>query len=121
MRYKLNTINVKNLAESIKFYEDVLDMKVIREISPSKDVKIAFLKGIEEGVIELIEGKKFLNEEGNISLGFDVDNIDETIKKLNHFNVKLLGEPIEIGNDTKILFAKDPNGVTLEFLENLNF
>ncbi|ENZ03051.1 hypothetical protein HMPREF1092_00237 [Clostridium thermobutyricum] len=38
MKYQLTTINVKNLDESINFYTNILDMKVINRFSPNKGV-----------------------------------------------------------------------------------
>ena len=121
MKYQLTTINVKNLDESINFYTNILDMKVINRFSPNKGVEISFMKGEEPIVIELIEGHESCHNSGNITLGFGVDNLEDTIKKLKTSNIEILGGPISVANGVKILFAKDINGVKLSFLENLKF
>ncbi|ENZ03050.1 hypothetical protein HMPREF1092_00236 [Clostridium thermobutyricum] len=79
------------------------------------------MKGEESIVIELIEGHESCNNSGNITLGFGVDNLEDTIKKLKTSNVEILEGPISVANGVKILFAKDINGVKLSFLENLKF
>lgn len=43
MNIKFVTITVKNLKESIKFYEDVLNLKIAREFSPMEGTNIAFI------------------------------------------------------------------------------
>lgn len=121
MKYQLTTINVKNLNESIDFYTNILDMKVINRFSPNKGIEIAFMKGEESIVIELIEGHTDSADSGNVTLGFGVDSLTDTINKLKDSSAEILGEPVSVGNGVRIQFAKDINGVKLSFLENLKF
>ena len=101
-------IAVKNLEESIKYYEDVLGLKCysIEEVADQK-VKTAFFK-IGDTKIELLESTapygpigKYIEKrgEGIHHLAFAVNNIesalDEAKDALNHYHVEQEGNQKE--------------------------
>nr|HPR18921.1 VOC family protein [Candidatus Cloacimonadota bacterium] len=43
MKITLFTIRVTNLEESLKFYQEILGMKVVNEIKPNENLHIVFL------------------------------------------------------------------------------
>ncbi len=118
MKISFITIGTKNLEKSVKFYEDILGFTLYDNYSPSPDVKIAFLADENGFKLELIDHVHVLeNQHNNISIGFEVDDIEETKVYLEKSGVKIVSGPTVISDGTKLLHAKDPNGVNIGFIQ----
>ena len=118
-------IRVKNMDESIKFYSEILGMKLIgRELAPQTHGESATLKSPgSEQVIELnwyahgtTYGEPYANGSEIDHLGFDVENLEAWIRELESKGVKILIRPYEIGGWNEA-FIEDPNGIWIEFLQ----
>jgi methylmalonyl-CoA/ethylmalonyl-CoA epimerase len=125
-------IAVKNLEESIKYYEDILGLKCysIEEVKDQK-VKTAFFK-IGQTKIELLESTepdgpigKFIEKkgEGIHHLAFHVNDLQDALKEVENKGIKLIdtqprkgAEGLNIG----FLHPKSTNGVLTELCEDLN-
>ena len=125
-------IAVKNLEESIKYYEDILGLKCysIEEVKDQK-VKTAFFK-IGQTKIELLESTepdgpigKFIEKkgEGIHHLAFHVNGLQDALKEVEGKGIKLIdtqprkgAEGLNIG----FLHPKSTNGVLTELCEDLN-
>ena len=125
-------IAVKNLEESIKYYEDILGLKCysIEEVKDQK-VKTAFFK-IGQTKIELLESTepdgpigKFIEKkgEGIHHLAFHVNGLQNALKEVEDKGIKLIdtqprkgAEGLNIG----FLHPKSTNGVLTELCEDLN-
>lgn len=119
-------IAVKNLDESIKFYEDVFGLKcyAIEEVKDQK-VKTAFFQ-IGETKIELLEStepdspiSKFIKNkgEGIHHIAFKTEDIDSSLKELKENNIKLIDEqPRKGAEDLNVAFIhpKAAKGVLIE-------
>lgn len=119
-------IAVKNLDESIKFYENVFGLKcyAVEEIKDQK-VKTAFFQ-IGETKIELLEStepdgqiSKFIEKkgEGIHHIAFKTEDIDSSLKELKEKDVKLIDEqPRKGAEDLNIAFIhpKAASGVLIE-------
>jgi len=119
-------IAVKNLDESIKFYEDVFGLKcyAIEEVKEQK-VKTAFFQ-IGETKIELLEStepdspiSKFIKNkgEGIHHIAFKTEDIDSSLKELKEKDVRLIDEqPRKGAEDLNVAFIhpKAANGVLIE-------
>ena len=120
MQFQLTTIHVEDIEKSVEFYQNILEMEEIKRINPRPGVGLSFLED-EGGVIELIVGEGITaDSNAGISIGFKVDNMEETIAKLNEQGIELLRGPIETPNGVKLAFIADPNGVEVEFIAGLN-
>lgn len=120
MKIGFITIPTDKLDESIKFYETILDFELFKRFEPSEDVEIAFMSDKHEGVIELISrrGQSPVSHTGcSVSIGFEVEDIDEIKKHLEKHSVKISSGPIRLPNATSLLHAEDPNGVKLGFVQ----
>jgi len=125
-------IAVKNLDESIKFYEKKLNLKCykIEEVKEQK-VKTAFFK-IGGTKLELLEGteqespiSKFIEKkgEGIHHIAFAVQGIEDCLQELENKDVSLINSTPRIGADgLNIAFVhpKSTNGILIEFCEDKN-
>lgn len=117
------TIHVKDLISSISFYEEILEFKEVMRFTPEPGTEIVFLQDTIGGLIELIqqEGKSPSQEEsGPIALGIEVDSLETVMTMLKEKNIPLHEEPREIPGGLRYVFIKDPNGVTIQFLEGFH-
>ena len=122
-------IAVKNLEESIRFYENVLGLSCYRveEIQDQK-VKTAFFK-VGQTKIELLESTdaegpiaKFIAQkgEGIHHLAFAVENIEQTLKEVKEKGVRLIDTSPRKGAeglDIAFLHPRSTQGVLTEFCE----
>ncbi|MFZ7802289.1 VOC family protein [Bacillus thuringiensis] len=115
---------VANLEASISFYEEVVDLQLLKRMGhPNPDLKLAFL-GVEESketILELIEGyNSSLPAEGKVHhICFKVDSLEDEIEKLRKHEVTfLLGDAIEtLPDGTRYIFFAGPDGEWIEFFE----
>jgi len=119
-------IAVKNLEESIKFYEDILGLKcyAIEEVEDQK-VKTAFFN-IGQTKIELLETTdpdgpigKFIAKrgEGIHHIAFKTNDINSSLKELKEKNILLIDDqPRKVTENLNIAFLhpKSANGVLIE-------
>jgi len=123
-------IAVKNLEESIKFYEEVLGMKcyAVEEVKDQK-VKTAFFK-VGDTKIELLESTdpegpigKFIEKKGPgvHHIAFAVDDVQEALIDVQNKGVRLIDEqPRNGAENLKIgfLHPKSTGGVLTEICGN---
>ena len=119
-------IAVRNLEESIKFYEDILGLKcyAIEEVEDQK-VKTAFFNA-GQTKIELLETTdpdgpiaKFIEKrgEGIHHIAFKTDNIKSSLKELKEKNIILIDDQPRKGAenlDIAFIHPKSANGVLIE-------
>lgn len=126
MRILHTMLRVGNLERSIKFYTDVLGMKLLRT-SENEQYKytLAFLgygDESETAVLELtynwgVENYDLGTAYGHIAIG--VDDIYATVEAVRQAGGKVTREagPV-LGGKTVIAFVEDPDGYKIEFIEN---
>ena len=135
------SFTVSNLNASVKFYSQVMGLKIIdvssRDLKFSEKVtgiakarlKIAYLSG-NNCSIELIEylspkGKKMDTKTCNVGsahICFNVDNFKNFINILKKNRVMMASEPQMIpagpNKGRLVVYAKDPDSNNLEFISN---
>lgn len=123
-------IAVKNLDESIKYYEEVLGLNCysIEEVTDQK-VKTAFFK-VGQTKIELLESTdpegpigKYIEKkgEGIHHLAFHVNNLQSALDEAKDKGIRLIDEKPRGGAeglDIAFLHPKSTNGVLTEFCED---
>lgn len=141
-------VTVSDMEQSIKFYRDILGLKYLGEIimsgketdllfsSENCKVKVVYLNGSEDIMAPPIELIQFLDEqtihsEANLKkisvseICFKVNDIDAVYKHLLDNQVECLSEPQEFDfteygfGKSKALYFKDPDGIILELMENI--
>lgn len=119
-------IAVRNLEESIKFYEDILGLKcyAIEEVEDQK-VKTAFFNA-GQTKIELLETTdpdgpiaKFIEKrgEGIHHIAFKTNDIKSSLKELKEKNIILINDQPRKGAenlDIAFIHPKSANGVLIE-------
>lgn len=125
-------IAVKNLDETLKFYEEVLGLTCtgIEEVDEQK-VRVAFLP-VGDSEVELLESTdeegpiaKFIEKkgEGIQHIAFRVDNIEEAIENMKEKGVRMIDEKPRYGaGGAKIAFChpKSTGGVLVELSQRDN-
>lgn len=118
MKFCWCTIMVKDMEESLKFYQEVVGLKVDRRFKAGPGVEIVFL-GDGETKVELIsdEKNKEVNFGPDISLGFEVDSVDEMINFVKEKGIAIHSGPVQPNPNTRFFFVLDPNGLKIQFVE----
>ena len=109
------TMIVNDLEESVSFYRDVLGFKEGYHVDTPDGGAITIMNSNGGASVELICNKNFPT--GLYSVGTDVDNLEETIKKLNEAGYQTTGPviPTTVG---KMTFVEDPDGVRICLIEH---
>jgi len=125
MRILHTMLRVNNLEESLKFYCDVLGMKLLRQKDyPGGEFTLAFVGYGDEAsqaVIELtynwgVNNYQLGDAFGHIALG--VDDIYGTCAKISSLGGKVTREPGPMKHgSTVIAFVEDPNGYKIELIQ----
>lgn len=121
MKYLWTTLKVNNLEESIKFYQEIVGLKLQRKFEAGPKREIAFLAaGEDKTAVELIDdkGKENLDIGRDISLGFEVDSVKEKIDFLQEKGIEIYEGPISPNPEIEFFYVLDPNGVKIQFAEN---
>jgi catechol 2,3-dioxygenase-like lactoylglutathione lyase family enzyme len=111
------SINIGDLDENVKFYTEVLGMKII-ESRPSDDIPV------EGAWLSLPDGREvhLLCRESTPAPGqhfaFEVADLDVVVAELEGQGLKV-SAPNELGGICRQSFTKDPSGNMLEFNQRL--
>jgi lactoylglutathione lyase len=113
------TITVKDLDESLKFYEEIVGLSIDKRFKSGPDSEIVFL-GDSETKVELISNTANTNVNigKDISLGFEVDSLDEMIEFVNLKGIEISGGIFQPNPHVRFFYVLDPNGVKVQFLQN---
>ena len=113
------TITVKNIGESLRFYRDIVGLPVKRQFSPMPGTDIAFLGNGGETEIELIcnQARTDFSVGKDISLGFAVGSVQETMDALNEKGVAT-SEIFQPAPGVSFFYVSDPNGVSIQFINS---
>ncbi|WP_445630773.1 lactoylglutathione lyase [Nostoc sp. DSM 114167] len=125
MRLLHTMLRVGNLEESLKFYCEILKMKLLRRKDyPGGEFTLAFVGYGDESdnsVIELtynwgVEKYELGNAYGHIALG--VDDIYATCEEICTQGGKVVREPGAMKHgSTVIAFVEDPDGYKIELIQ----
>ncbi len=130
MKYLHSMIRVKNIEESLKFYTELLGLKIISK-SSLEDCDLYYLGENENSCqIELTynyqtpeDGYKNGNAFGHFA--FKTENMKETVEKIQKMGYYFLYEPYEADLKDEsgriqhlcIAFIKDPDGNEIEIIQ----
>ncbi len=135
MKVCFTTITVKDLDESIGFYESIIGLKEVSRMTEQvgeNSVNISFLKDpldVDSGLIELIEYSDWIGDgEGSknfhrptMLIGFQCDDLDETLEKVKESGIEIIRGPFRTaGDQMRVVFFKDPNEAVIELVEGFD-
>jgi len=120
MKFLWTTILVNNMDESLKFYEEIVGLKLTERFQAGPGMKISFL-GEGETKVELIYNEKFkkLDAGNRVTLGFKVESLEEKIDFIKEKGINILRGPIQPNPSIKYFIIKDPDGVKIQFAQQL--
>jgi len=104
------TIYVSDIDRAVKFYSNVLGMRVKSHFS--KDYAELEMPGLTIGLHPPTKSGPPPGSSGSISLGFLVDDLDSVVSNLKGQGVEFRGNVIDDG-PVKLAFFGDPDGNSL--------
>ena len=121
MKFAHVTINVKNMEESLKFYEEIVGLPIVNRFPAGPNMEIVFL-GDGETLLELIHdsANTDISIGSDISIGFGVNSLDETMELIKEEGINIHSGPFEPNQSTRFFFVLDPNGLRVQFIEQRN-
>ena len=127
MKFLHSMIRVKNIDESLKFYTELLNMKLV-EKKRLEDCWLYFLSDEDNTCqIELTYNDETPKDGYSTGTGFGhfafgVNSLNDFTKKLNNLGYKYLYEPFDLtGKGSMIAFVQDPDGYEIEIIERVNW
>jgi len=119
MKFCWTTIMVNDMTESLKFYQEIVGLKIDSRMKAGPDVEIVFL-GDGETKVELIrnESIKAVSVGKDICLGFEVDSIDKKMEFVKTKGVDIHSGPFQPNPNVKFFYVLDPNGLKIQFVEH---
>jgi lactoylglutathione lyase len=120
MNFCWTTITVKNMPESLKFYQEIVGLPLVNIFPAGPGIEIAFL-GDGETQVELIcnSSRPEVNMGPDISLGFTVESLDNMLAFVKEKGIPVVAGPYQPNPTTKFFFVLDPNGLKIQFVENI--
>ncbi|WP_319758484.1 VOC family protein [uncultured Sphaerochaeta sp.] len=117
MQFLWTTITVRNMEESLEFYQNVLSLPISSRMQ-TPAAEIVFL-GDGETKIELIHhpGEDVSPVGKNISIGLSVENLDDYMTMLKEKGIPISEGPFSPNPSIRFCFVHDPNGVRVQFVE----
>ena len=114
MKIRYATIIVNDMEESVKFYTETLDF-TLDEAFDVPGGRITLLNGDGFAGIELIEHPGY--EVGIYSIGMDVEDINEEIRKLEEKGADIALKPMktQVGYMARVI---DPNGINIVLVQH---
>jgi catechol 2,3-dioxygenase-like lactoylglutathione lyase family enzyme len=131
-------LGVKDIERSLRFYRDVLGMKVLMELeiaddrigrvigSPGAKCRIVHLR-LGTGILELFQYSNPVGtnravdmsqyDQGLIHLGFEVSEFHRHVAELKQHGVTFLGEPVEFRPNVWVAYFRGPDGEVCEIRE----
>jgi lactoylglutathione lyase len=128
-RFIYTGIRVRNMDESIKFYTQILGMKIVekrQKTEPTKGEVVTLKSPASAQLLELNFYEEespfyapYLNGEDLDHIAFDVEDLEDAVSDLKKKGVEIAVEPYQIGISLgwKEAFVKDPNGIWIELLQ----
>lgn len=120
MKFCWSTLSVKSMDESLAFYQDIVGLKIIRRFPAGPGMEIAFVSDGQTELELIYNGAdKEVQIGQDISWGFAVDSIDKTLELVKEKGIQIHSGPFQPNPHTKFFFVLDPNGLKIQFVENM--
>ncbi len=115
-------MRVNDLDRTVRFYKDVLGLKLSRSFVSPRGSRIAYLRvpGSEEEleITEYAASGPVAVPPDLVHLAFEVDNMDETLSRLSGLNVPVTDGPTHTGHSV-FAFIDAPEGYEIELIQSI--
>ncbi len=120
MNFCWTTIKVTNMEKSLKFYQEIVGLPLVRRVGAWPETDIAFL-GEGQTMIELIcsRGVNSVSFGKDISLGFETESLEDLMAFLKEKGVAIHSGPFQPNPHIKFIYVTDPDGLTIQFVQNM--
>ncbi len=120
-KYLHTRFRVSDMEASLRFYGDVLGLKVIERKTSPRGSQLAFLEAPgSDSEIELCafpaSGRVEVPED-LVHLAFQVESLDECMARLKEAGAPITEGPIETSDGTKFIFTEDPDRYEIELMQ----
>ncbi len=117
-------MRVNNLDETIRFYQDVLGLKVVERHRSPRGSELAFLRvPNSDEEIELCafpSSGRVQVPEDLVHLAFEVDNLDRTMAELKAKGIPITDGPTTSSSGSRFCFIDAPDKYEIELIERPN-
>ena len=120
MKFCWTTVCVKEMAESLRFYQDIVGLPLMRQSKPTPDMELSFL-GSGETQVELIcdTAVSRIQYGDSISMGFQCESLETIVNMLKERKIPVLTGIIQPNPSIRFFYMLDPNGVKIQFVEQI--
>ncbi|WP_315080932.1 VOC family protein [uncultured Clostridium sp.] len=114
------TLNVSNMEESLKFYHEIIGLKISERFNVREDIEITMLGETDGTKVELIYNKNqnVSTRSDGLSIGFEVKSLDEAMELLKIKNIPIKRGPISPLPSSRFFFIDDPNGIEIQIVQH---
>jgi lactoylglutathione lyase len=119
VKFRWATIFVKDMEASLSFWRDLIGLPVHHRIKPNPGMDIAFL-GKDGTQVELLHDSRASAKTygDGLTLGFEAPDLEETIASLKARGIEPKG-PFQPNPRMRFIFITDPDGVTVQLIQDL--
>ena len=114
-------MRVDDIARTIKFYEEILGLKCVRQMTSPRGAKLAFLQtpGSDEEIelCQLPDAEPVRVQPDLMHLAFEVDDLAAFAAGLEKKGCKLSDGPTRTASGDTIAFIDAPEGYEVELIE----
>lgn len=120
-KYLHTRIRVSDMDRTLRFYSEVLGLKVIESKTSPRGSKLVFLEAPgTDSEIELCsfpDSGEIEVPEDLVHMAFQVESLEETMKCLKKAEIPITEGPIETSSGTRFIFTEDPDKYEIELIE----
>ena len=113
MKFMHTTIYTSKFEESVKFYQDIFELKIQKQLPGA--MRITFLADqAGDTCIELIDNPSQAYNGDGIAIGFECADVEKKYAEIKEKG--LSPTDIMVSPACSFFFFKDPNGLTVQFI-----
>ena len=120
-RYLHTRFRVSDMDKSLRFYRDILGMKIVEQKTSPRGSTLVFLRfpgtGCKLELCSFPDSGKIEFSEDLVHLAFEVESLENCILKLEQAGIPITEGPIESSNGTRFIFTEDPDKYENELIQ----
>lgn len=121
IRYLHTRFRVSDMEKSLRFYRDILGMKIVEQKTSPRGSILVFLRfpgtDCKLELCSFPDSGKIKVPEDLVHLAFEVESLENCILKLEEAGIRITEGPIESSNGTRFIFTEDPDKYEIELIQ----